>query len=624
MTRNSARTTERELRCPICWDALSAPVRTKCGHLFCEGCIRTSIRVKSECPTCRQPILTHRDLRADTQLAELVEGKPASAMGAEISEAPVREESWDCGVCTLCNPKAASRCGACRARRPALAESLATPAGLADRDNSDASEGELGDEREFSGDEGELSGEGELVGEGELSDDGGPANVLVGKRIRVFWKAERRWFKGTVRAYTVDTIACTVYHLVVYDDGDKQNEALGDPSLRWEMLELEPPAQAAGPLLSQLHAAAAVATAALRAETETARPPARTEPKSSGGEGDSEGSEGYREDSEDEGEGSEDDSEVESRKPKPKPKPKPLQQKAPPRPRLAAENPLPKESSLTQKVAAVNPGTRVRLVCSSCGTRCEVFVVQSPKPKRYKVRCPKCKAINDPQLHGSSAKPFDSKRKVRLDNSAPAPFPPARTTPTDLSKGVCHACAESAAGSAFSKAATCFGVSSGAEEAGPRKLRHRAASSGAGGPSSSGGRGVRGRGARGRAARRAAAARDQAGGSAGGLCPRGATAGPAQGLGEQRRQRRGRPGGGGKLRHTRAHVGHSKSRRSVGSKARRSNEAEGEQAALLASRQGATAGNRQNSSERRDHVNWDVHFVTSDVFRVRFCRGGGS
>lgn len=344
MTRNSATATERELRCPICWDALSAPVRTKCGHVFCEGCIRTSMRVKSECPTCRQPILTHRDLRADTQLAELVEGKPATAMDAETSEAPTREESWDCGVCTLRNPKAAARCGACRARRPALAESLASPAGLADRENSDASEGELGDERELSG-------------EGELSDDGGPANVLVGKRIRVFWNAERRWFKGTVRSYTVDTEACTVYHLVVYDDGDKQNEALGDPSLRWELLELEPSAPAAGPPLGQLHAAAAVATAALRAETHAARPPARTKPKPSGGEGDSEGSEGYREDSagsEDGSEGSEasdgsgDDSEAESRKREPKPKPKPLQQKAPPRPLLAAGNPPPKESSLVR------------------------------------------------------------------------------------------------------------------------------------------------------------------------------------------------------------------------------------------------------------------------------------
>ena len=48
-----------------------------------------------------------------------------------------------------------------------------------------------------------------------------------------------------------------MYHHVVYDDGDKQKEALGDPALRWELLELEPPptAQAPGPPLPELHAA---------------------------------------------------------------------------------------------------------------------------------------------------------------------------------------------------------------------------------------------------------------------------------------------------------------------------------------------------------------------------------
>lgn len=112
-----------------------------------------------------------------------------------------------------------------------------------------------------------------------------------------------------------------------------------------------------------------------------------------------------------------------------------LLQKAPRR-QLAAGKLPPKVPSLTQTVAAVNPGnpgTRVRLVCSSCGTRCEVFVPQqSPKPMRYKVRCPNCKAINDPpnrkaindpQLYGSSAKSLAPKRKVRLDHTAPAPYP---------------------------------------------------------------------------------------------------------------------------------------------------------------------------------------------------------
>ena len=61
----------------------------------------------------------------------------------------------------------------------------------------------------------------------------------VGSRIRVFWQADQAWYSGTIKAYTeaVDT------HLVVYDDGDQRNEALGEPSLEWELL-LEPPSPA--------------------------------------------------------------------------------------------------------------------------------------------------------------------------------------------------------------------------------------------------------------------------------------------------------------------------------------------------------------------------------------------
>jgi len=67
-------------------------------------------------------------------------------------------------------------------------------------------------------------------------------------------------------------------------------------------------------------------------------------------------------------------------------------------------------------------GTRVRLVCTSCKTRCEVFIpVLDPSTKavRYKVRCPNCKAINEPQNLNGSAKAADPKRKVRL--TAPCP-----------------------------------------------------------------------------------------------------------------------------------------------------------------------------------------------------------
>ena len=79
--------------------------------------------------------------------------------------------------------------------------------------------------------------------------------VPVGSRIRVWWQADQMWYSGTVKAYTdaVDT------HLVVYDDGDQRNEALSNPCLSWELLQLEPPpwppaASSAGPPPRQLHA----------------------------------------------------------------------------------------------------------------------------------------------------------------------------------------------------------------------------------------------------------------------------------------------------------------------------------------------------------------------------------
>ena len=81
-------------------------------------------------------------------------------------------------------------------------------------------------------------------------------------------------------------------------------------------------------------------------------------------------------------------------------------------------------------------GTRVRLVCTSCKTLCEVLIpnedlaqvlIRGPSTKavRYQVRCPNCKAINEPQNLNGSAKAADPKRKVC---TCPRTFSPARTT----------------------------------------------------------------------------------------------------------------------------------------------------------------------------------------------------
>ncbi|KAK9289206.1 hypothetical protein L1049_017680 [Liquidambar formosana] len=46
--------------CPVCMGQLIEETSTKCGHIFCEKCIKTAIASQSKCPTCRQK-LTMRD-----------------------------------------------------------------------------------------------------------------------------------------------------------------------------------------------------------------------------------------------------------------------------------------------------------------------------------------------------------------------------------------------------------------------------------------------------------------------------------------------------------------------------------------------------------------------------------
>ncbi|CAA7265359.1 unnamed protein product [Cyclocybe aegerita] len=41
------------LRCDICGELYDAPVTIACGHCFCSACIRSSLALKQECPSCR-------------------------------------------------------------------------------------------------------------------------------------------------------------------------------------------------------------------------------------------------------------------------------------------------------------------------------------------------------------------------------------------------------------------------------------------------------------------------------------------------------------------------------------------------------------------------------------------
>ena len=116
-TRLAVRSSAPFRCCPICLDVFIAPVVTVCRHSFCEGCIKSALRIKKECPTCRRVITTHRELRADPQLATLL-GSTPKALEVEAASGSTIDR-WECMQCTLSNSLAAERCIVCDCRRPA-------------------------------------------------------------------------------------------------------------------------------------------------------------------------------------------------------------------------------------------------------------------------------------------------------------------------------------------------------------------------------------------------------------------------------------------------------------------------------------------------------------------------
>lgn len=47
-----------EVKCPVCYEAVSTPASTICGHIFCFNCIRLSQQAQKQCPVCRTKLTT--------------------------------------------------------------------------------------------------------------------------------------------------------------------------------------------------------------------------------------------------------------------------------------------------------------------------------------------------------------------------------------------------------------------------------------------------------------------------------------------------------------------------------------------------------------------------------------
>jgi SNF2 family DNA or RNA helicase len=42
--------------CIVCYDIMDKPILTPCGHMFCNNCIQTCLKIKPECPMCKHQI----------------------------------------------------------------------------------------------------------------------------------------------------------------------------------------------------------------------------------------------------------------------------------------------------------------------------------------------------------------------------------------------------------------------------------------------------------------------------------------------------------------------------------------------------------------------------------------
>ena len=66
--------TDPNLLCSICLNVFNHPVRTACGHVFCQACLQSWLPQKAQCPECRAPVVDAARDRFAERLVSNVQG----------------------------------------------------------------------------------------------------------------------------------------------------------------------------------------------------------------------------------------------------------------------------------------------------------------------------------------------------------------------------------------------------------------------------------------------------------------------------------------------------------------------------------------------------------------------
>ena len=128
------------LLCSICLNVFSHPVRTACGHVFCQSCLQSWLGQKAQCPECRAPVVDAARDRSAERLASNVESHcqfRSRGCGWTGRRGDMAGHlATDCPAVTICCPNQNCGCEVARSQLPAHLQTCtaaATPRATAEQ-----------------------------------------------------------------------------------------------------------------------------------------------------------------------------------------------------------------------------------------------------------------------------------------------------------------------------------------------------------------------------------------------------------------------------------------------------------------------------------------------------------